>query len=119
MAGRVRNSLVRLAFAAVVVIIAVAIAAALSSERGPNGVTLHDRWIAMKLRVHYDVALGRHPDLEVSVSHGLVTLSGALATPSEQRKAVAIARDTGGVVGVVDMTALEAPARRRAPPAPH
>ncbi|HVC20407.1 MAG TPA: BON domain-containing protein [Vicinamibacterales bacterium] len=100
----------RLSFIAVVVILALAIAAALAPGRGPNAPTLRDRWIGMKLRVHYDFALGPHRDLQVTVSHGLVTLSGAVGTPEDRRRAAAIARRTGGVVGVVDMLTLETPA---------
>lgn len=118
MAGTVRHALIRLAFAAVIVVVTLSIVSALSSGRGADRVTLRDRWIDMKLRIHYDLALGPHRDLEVAVSNGLVTLSGAVPTRAERRRAVDIADHTGGVVGVVDMMTVETPARSPKKPAP-
>lgn len=85
--------------------------------RGGNQPTLHDRWIVVKLRVRYNFALSLHRELEVSVHHGLVTLSGSVQTRQDRDRAIAIAKETAGVTGVINLLTVTQPVSP--PAAPH
>ncbi|MDE3154922.1 MAG: BON domain-containing protein [Acidobacteriota bacterium] len=91
----------------------------IASLRGGNQPTMYDRWILVKLRLRYNFALSLHRDLEVSVLHGLVTLSGSVATPQDRDRAVAIAKRTRGVTGVINLLSVARPATIATPAAPH
>jgi len=91
------------------------IAQGLTSRHGRNQPTIDDRWIVVKLRLQYNFALSLHRELEVSSRHGLVTLSGSVQTQQDRERAVAIAKNTAGVTGVINLLSVTRPAPAAAP----
>jgi osmotically-inducible protein OsmY len=85
-------------------------------ERRPandrEGQPVADAWITTKIQAKFfaddDV---RSRDINVDTMNGVVTLKGEVHSNAERRQAVAIARNTDGVLEVKDMMAMAAPER--------
>jgi osmotically-inducible protein OsmY len=71
------------------------------------GNKVEDAWILTKVKAKFvgEDAL-KHSDIDVDVQHGVVTLKGTVASAAGRQRAMQIARDTDGVVRVVDRLAI-------------
>ncbi len=74
----------------------------------------HDQWIAGQIegayRVDEDIDIF---DLTVQVEDGVVTVSGALDSEIDRRRAIEIAEETWGVEAVIDELTVTGPAAPR------
>jgi osmotically-inducible protein OsmY len=75
----------------------------------PTGNKVEDAWILTKIKTKFvgEDAL-KDSNINVDVLHGVVTLKGTVASSAGRRRAVAIAKDTDGVLRVEDRLALSA-----------
>lgn len=72
------------------------------------GQTVSDAWITTKVKSELATTKGvKSMDVTVRTTHGVVTLTGVLATKTDVRKAIAAARSVKGVKAV-DASGLKA-----------
>jgi osmotically-inducible protein OsmY len=79
-----------------------------ASKTGRTDMMPPDAWLTAKIQAKYfvdDEVKGRN--IDVDTQNGVVTLKGAVATDSEKRQAVSIARNTDGVNSVTDELRLD------------
>jgi osmotically-inducible protein OsmY len=92
-----------------------AAAGAPTDAKDPAGLDQPDAWLTAKIQAKYfldDDVKGRR--IDVDTRNGVVTLKGTVASESERRQAVALARNTDGVRDVTDQLTLDAAASRDA-----
>jgi osmotically-inducible protein OsmY len=80
-----------------------------------TGIDAPDAWVTTKIQAKYftdDEVKGRNIDVDTSDGH--VTLTGTVTSEAERRQAVALARNTDGVLEVTDRLSVEATADTRA-----
>ena len=71
-----------------------------------------DAWVVVRIEVKYLEAEGASTrQVHVISRQGVVTLTGDVPDERTRRQAVALAEDTGSVVGVVDQLSLDHEAR--------
>jgi len=103
-----KSQFVRLFAIGVIVMLGRVSAPQAVQARADGGTAVSDAWITTQIFAKYFVDAdikARH--LDVETDGGVVTLSGTVYSESEHREAVSKARDTAGVVRVVDKLILQ------------